>query len=250
MIEGEVRAAKSKPADDANAAATAEAGTQSAAAGPPRVVLPADEEFKPEAELASDEPAPAVEPFRAARSVLWAGALGMVGAVAWALITALTGYQLGLLAVGLGVLAGIGAAKGGRCQQAQIIGAAAAGVCYFFAQALTVFVLLAQTPSAPDGADVADVAGEHGAKQGAYAEKGTDAESGVDAPAANNPGLDPPDLEPAAATDEAEPEIEMGVGEAFSALFLAILQDTFTSMGVLFLAFAVWEGWRIPRPRQ
>ena len=63
-------------------------------------------------------------------SLLWS--LG--GAAGWAMITYLTGYNIGLIALAIGFLAGMGAARGGRSKKAQKIGAACAALGYFVGQ--------------------------------------------------------------------------------------------------------------------
>ena len=58
-----------------------------------------------------------------------AGALG--GAFLWALVVYFTRYDIGLFAIGIGVLAGMGAARGGTDIKAQRVGAACAAAGYF-----------------------------------------------------------------------------------------------------------------------
>lgn len=86
--------------------------------------------------------------FRPVVSGLWALGLALAGALVWAIITAVTDRQLGLIAIAVGLLAGAGAARGGRTRQAQIVGAAAAVIGYFAGQMLPIVWLLVQQ-SAP-----------------------------------------------------------------------------------------------------
>lgn len=79
-------------------------------------------------------------------SFLWA----MGGALAWALIVYLTGYNIGLIAIVIGVLAGLGAARGGRCKQAQKIGAACAAAGYFVGQTGALLALAISRSGFPD----------------------------------------------------------------------------------------------------
>jgi hypothetical protein len=70
------------------------------------------------------------------------GGLGgaMLGAIAWWGIIRATGYELGLIAIGVGVLAGLGVLKfGGRGQSMQIIGGACALVGIFVGRILFYF---------------------------------------------------------------------------------------------------------------
>ena len=48
------------------------------------------------------------------RGVLFAGGAALVGAAIWALITVLTEYQIGFMAVGVGLLVGFAMRKGGQ----------------------------------------------------------------------------------------------------------------------------------------
>lgn len=236
-LEPDQKVDESKPTEAEQAEPKQAEPTEAEPAGPteagqatkPRVVMPEDPDFATDAE--GDQALVArAEPFRPVRSVVWALVLGVAAAIGWALITVLTGYQLGLIAIVVGALAGVGAAKGGRSKQAQVVGAAAAAFAYFLGQGITVIALLAQQGPVPDEASSSADSPEPVAS----------ASLASDTSAVESMETQPVDSAPA------EP---VGIVAAFGLLFVALLQDTFTSLGVLFLAIAVWEGWRIPRPQ-
>lgn len=153
----------------------------------PRVELPPDEALAGVASYEAEVTRP--DTFQPALAVGWAFGLGGLGAVIWAFITYVTDYELGLIAILLGIMAGLGAARGGRTEQSQIVGAVAAAVCYFVAQLMVVFAIVTQRPDMP-----------------------------------------PVDV------------------EMLGFVVVEIIKSTFSSMGVLFLGIAVYEGYRIPRP--
>lgn len=167
-------------------AETSEAETSERADGP-RVELPPDEALAGVASYEAEVTRP--DTFQPALAIGWAFGLGSLGAVIWAFITYVTDYELGLIAILLGIMAGLGAARGGRTEQSQIVGAVAAAVCYFVAQLMVVFALISQEPDMP-----------------------------------------PIDV------------------EIVGFVVVEIIKSTFSSMGVLFLGIAVYEGYRIPRP--
>ncbi len=113
--------------------------------------------------------------------------LGLVGSAIWAGITLATDYQLGLVAIVIGVLAGIGASQGGPGREAQWTGAICAAICYFVGQTAIIVAMIAALPELPEQENVL----------------------------INS--------------------FKYAVGETFSGL------------GVIFLAIAVYEGYRIPR---
>ena len=157
----------------------------------PQVVLP-DENTQADVdaiEQLDDEP----DTFNRRASILGASAYGIVGAALWALVTYVTEYELGLLALVLGAMVGIGATKGGRTTQSQTVGAIVAGASYFLAQLMVVTAYVI-----------------------------------------------------------ADPELSMSLPAFLIGLVIVIPQmvvETFSSMGVLFLGFAVYEGYKIPGPR-
>ena len=63
--------------------------------------------------------------------IAWALIFALAGGAVFAGVVYVTQTQLGIVAIVIGVGAGIGAAKGGRSKQAQIVGAAAAAIGYF-----------------------------------------------------------------------------------------------------------------------
>lgn len=90
----------------------------------PRVVFPPPEQL---AEVERIERAVLAEgPYRPLPGVVCAAAFAAVGAASWAVLTAATGLQLGVVALLVGILAGVGAARGGRGRAGQVIGAGAA----------------------------------------------------------------------------------------------------------------------------
>lgn len=75
------------------------------------------------------------------------GAIGMViGAVAWGVITALSGYQIGYLAVGIGFLVGLGVQKLGKGfeRQFQFVGAGLALLGCILGDLLVVLILVSK----------------------------------------------------------------------------------------------------------
>ncbi len=164
------------------AAATHEEAAAAPAAGP-RVELPSATELGELDALETEASAPEV--FRPAVAVAWSFGLGGLGAAIWAFITYVTEYELGIIAILLGILAGVGAARGGRTKESQLVGAVAAAACYFLAQILVVFAI--------------------------------------------------------AGFDKLDPSV-LGL------VLVAIIKETFSSMGILFLGIAIFEGYRRPSP--
>jgi len=202
----------------------------------PRVVLPDEPAgFDPDAEQEVPGPPPSV-----VRALVASASLGAVGAIAWAAVTVITDYQLGLLAIGLGLLAGFGAAYGGKGKKFQVIGASCAAGSYFLGQFLIVIALVmgqagtANEPPvepAPTGEQAVAADPVNGT---AVAAKPADSEIGLDA-----------DLADAPPTEDPGPE---GFFGAMALVFFLIVQETFSSaMSVLFLGLAVYEGWKLPR---
>ncbi|MCH9683245.1 MAG: hypothetical protein K0V04_17555 [Deltaproteobacteria bacterium] len=178
---------------------------------------------------ATEQPPREPDRFRPGRSIGWAFGLGGIGALVWALFTIITEYEVGLIAIVLGVLAGVGAAKGGRTPQSQVVGAVAAAVCYFGAQLLVVFgMLFSQLQHAGPIDDPDPVVVEADAADGVP--------SPTDAPADDELGL---------ARDASALEV---VGTLLWLVLMEIVKDTFSGMGVLFLGIAVFEGYRRPAP--
>lgn len=203
----------------------------------PRVFLPDDASDFDATPVAEHTPPPSV-----LRSVIWASGLGLIGAIVWAAITLITDYQLGLIAVVLGVLAGFGAAKGGRGRPAQIVGALAAAGSYFVGQFIIIIAMVAgQSGDLPGEAEGLDAVPSEAAQV---------AQDGAPTP---RPGA-APDTVAAAATADAPaelPEEDLGAGGLVFAIlvaFVMVVQATVTdAMSLLFLGFAIYEGWRIPR---
>lgn len=202
----------------------------------PRVVLPEPEDY---AELAQEfEPPPR---FSLVRSVFFASLFGFVGAAIWAAVTLVTDYQIGLIAVAIGVLAGLGAAMGGRGRPAQIVGAVISAAAYFVGQ--TIIVIAFAVGSAPEATN--EITPNPTEIVAADAVAPTEHAPAEQAPAPASdlaPGAD------VAAVQDGTDETEGGLIMMILALILMIVQATFSDfMNVLFLGIAVWEGWRIPR---
>lgn len=90
--------------------------------------------------------------------MLFAFVFATVGAGLWAVITDLTHFEIGIVAVVVGILAGSGASKGGRGTAAQVIGATAGAFGYFLGEVLIgVFALLGSEPATK----VRDAAAHH-----------------------------------------------------------------------------------------
>ena len=155
----------------------------------PTIVLP-DPELLAEAEFIerAELPQRAFD-FRTSltTSLTWS----MGGALGWAAIVYLTGYNIGLIAIAIGMLAGVGAARGGRGAQAQKIGAACAALGYFVGQTGAFMALLVSKHGVPEPTQLIYI---------------------------------------------------------LPVVFLLVLKVTFTSINVVFLGIAVYEGYRIPAP--
>lgn len=224
----------------------------------PRLVLPDDDDpqapgpdgFQPAPDWA--RPVAAEPSFNPIKSVIGSAGLALVGAGIWAGITLVTNYQLGLIAIAVGFLAGLGATWGGRGQAAQVIGAAMAAVGYFAGQFMIAAVMFTQTLSAsadlafPEDAEAqAQLAAEGAEDVNLDKALNLDAELSaeeldqlMEAAAAEEANL--------AAPTPAEPNPGFGLFGLLTMVMGLIVQDTFTSLGVVFLAIAVWEGWRLP----
>jgi hypothetical protein len=125
----------------------------------------------------------------------WSLGLALVGSALFAGIAYLTGSQFGLISIVIGILAGVGAAKGGRSRRAQIVGASAGAIGYFAGQIMAVIALALSDPLV-----------------------GT---RFFELPA-----------------------------EKYVELLQLLATQTFSTMDVLFLGIAVYEGWSIPRVRE
>lgn len=139
------------------------------------------------AALEAAQPAPSTV-FSWPRSIAWSLAFALVGSALFAGMSYATEAQFGIVSIVIGVLAGMGAARGGRGTRAQIIGAVAAAIGYFVGQILAVAAVV------------------------------------------GSPFFDLP-------------------MEIYLELIRLLLEQTFSTMDALFLAIAVYEGWRIPRVR-
>ncbi len=202
----------------------------------PRVVLPDEPaELDPDAPQEVPGPPPSV-----VRALVGSAGLGIVGAIAWAAVTIITDYQLGLLAIGIGLLAGVGAAYGGKGKKFQVIGASCAAGSYFLGQFLIVIAIVMGQAGAADELPVEPApTGE----QAVLADGPNGAPAAVE-PAGSEVGLDA-DLADTAPGEQPGPE---GFFGAMALVLFLIVQETFSSaMSVLFLGLAVYEGWKLPR---
>jgi hypothetical protein len=173
--------------------------------------------------------------FRPLVSLVCASALALLGAVGWAGISYATDYQIGLVAIGIGVLAGVGAARGGRSRPAQLIGAAMSAMGFFVGQLLLIVALVIHDPSILGAStEVEDNAPPTAAE---VAPPDSSATPGTAPTAA-------PEEARAEPTADTEP---VGLSMALAVLFFSVIVQTFTSFDAVFLAIAVWEGYRIPR---
>jgi hypothetical protein len=102
----------------------------------PLVTFPDPQLVEQVAAAEAPRPAGAVV-FSWARSIAFALGFALVGAVPYAGVL-VSGRQLGIVALLIGFAAGIGAARGGRGRNAQIIGASAAALGYVAALAMAV----------------------------------------------------------------------------------------------------------------
>ena len=80
--------------------------------------------------------------FSWARSFVFAVVFALAGSVVYALIAKATEAQWGIVSIVIGILAGIGAARGGRGRKAQIVGAVAAALGYFAGQMIAVALIV------------------------------------------------------------------------------------------------------------
>lgn len=197
----------------------------------PRVTLPDEAIQNDITQVENDGGSSEPVVFRPLVSALWAFGLALVGAAIWAGISYATDYQLGIVAIVIGVLAGVGAARGGRCRRAQYIGAGAAAFGFFSGQIILIFAMLL----------------------GGAFDAQLEAAAAIDAPAAEtaaatdgSTGSPDVELTTAAGADDQEP----GLFLAFLSLFWIIVVETFTSFSVVFLGIAVWEGYRLAGPSQ
>ena len=76
------------------------------------------------------------------RGVVFALAFALAGGALFAGVVYATQMQLGIVSVVIGVAAGIGAARGGRSREAQIVGAVAAAIGYFAGMLLAVAAMV------------------------------------------------------------------------------------------------------------
>jgi hypothetical protein len=150
-------------------------------------------------------------------------------------VTLVTGYQLGLIALLVGILAGAGARMGGPGRAAQWTGAICAAVAYFIGQ-MAIISALALTHGAPPD----EATGRTSASR-------PSAETAADPLAASAPAaaLDA-DFE---GTSASASLIQLLALLAWMLLivFVVAVVETFTSLSIVFLGIAVYEGWRIPR---
>ncbi|MFC1679421.1 hypothetical protein ACFL2T_04350 [Elusimicrobiota bacterium] len=72
--------------------------------------------------------------FRPRIALVWSFGLAMFGAFIWAGVVYLAGFRIGLIAIVVGLMAGYGAARGGRCRHSQFIGGGCAAAGYFVGQ--------------------------------------------------------------------------------------------------------------------
>lgn len=167
--------------------------------------------------------------------------LGLIGAAVWAGITLATDYQIGLVAIVIGLLAGVGARMGGPGRGAQWTGAICAAIAYFVGQTAIIVVLMATQPGLFDPDE-----GEVRTPPATTTQPAESPDSGAsDAQVSDSQAErdDLPDWLPS--PDEMHPLIALAI--ALAAAFVLGVVSTFSSMGVIFLAIAVYEGYRIPR---
>jgi hypothetical protein len=203
----------------------------------PRIILP-DAEIQKAIDAVESAPAsPVVQ--RPLYGAFCSLALGLAGSAVWATVTLLSGYELGIIAIVIGVLAGVGARKGGPGRRAQWTGALCAALAYFIGQMSLAFAYLAThadqfaatRPAGSAHTRPADDAAAQGEEQAA-----TTSEERSDATAA------PPAHAPPSAL-----EVIYSLGVVLAALFAFSVVETFKGMGMVFLGIAVYEGYRIPR---
>lgn len=99
----------------------------------PTIILPEEEAENAAAEIEKSGPG-STGTFNPKKSIFFALSFAFAGSAVWAGISFLSGYQIGIVAIVIGILAGNGAARGGTGPKAQKIGAAAAAVGYFAGQ--------------------------------------------------------------------------------------------------------------------
>jgi hypothetical protein len=75
-------------------------------------------------------------------AIAWSLGLALVGSALFAGVAYATEAQFGIVSIVIGVLAGIGAARGGHSRRAQIVGAASAAIGYFAGQIMVVAVMV------------------------------------------------------------------------------------------------------------
>lgn len=162
-------------------------GVAEAATGP-AVSFPDAAVIAEVAAIEAPRPTEAVK-FRWPLGVAYALAGGIGGGALFAGISYATSTQLGIVAIIIGVLSGLGAAKGGRSREAQIVGAATAAIGYFVGLMIVLIAVVGW----------------------------------------NRFTALPPEV----------------IGD----VMWKLVQHTFSSADGLFLAIAVYQGWKIPRVR-
>lgn len=76
------------------------------------------------------------------RSIAFAVLFALAGSVVYAAIAKATEGKWGLVSILIGILAGLGAMRGGRGRKAQIVGAVTAAVAYFAAQVMAIVLIV------------------------------------------------------------------------------------------------------------
>ncbi len=165
--------------------------------------------------------APPAPPWRPLRSIAMAFLLATVGAILWAVVVAISRYELGLIAIVVGLLAGTGAASGGRGRGAQVVGALAGAYGYFFGQILCFIALIILTGELAN----------------------------VDAPP---PSPDEPAAAESAAAESSESKEAVWPKDGAEWILVIVVSiigtftTTFTSFSLVICAIAIYEGFRIP----
>lgn len=202
---------------------------------------------------------------------LRAAVLGYLAAVLagglWALITIKTGYQLGIVAIAVGLMVGHAVRVGGRRRGGRVLQLLAVALTFLGLSYSTVPLLIHELRESPDlrerflGAFSETDESAEGRELPAdtVQEKGMPptADTGLGSPVgADGPGLDGPG-EGTGAGEEAEPPTGAQAVLALMLLafavvlagpvFIYVLSLTGDPFSLLFLAIALWEAWKINR---
>lgn len=186
-------------------------------------------------------PPPGSKAARLTRAILFGSAAGLVGSIVWYLVRVTTGYEIGLIAVGVGLFVGKAVRAGARNR---------GGVGYQVAAVVITYIAICLN-YAPDIVKglMQQYKEHHPAKVAAATPATTSPQSGA---TLAKPSTDAPPANPGDA-----PKAPVGAGRAAGALVVLtaiiialclaapVLMGFRNFIGLLIIAFALWEAWKI-----